>query len=246
MKILVCISRTPDTTAKISFANNSTTFQGDGVTFIMNPFDEWYALVRAVELAKATAGTVTLITVGGVETEPILRKGFSLEANDGIRIDAQPVTSQFTAFQIAQQATAGNYNIVFTGKETIDHNGSEVGAMIAEYMNLPFISYATKLDLAGNVATINREIEGGYEVIEVQTPFVVSAAKGMAEQKIPTMPNIVKSKSKPIVVVQPQAVADTMHVVKFELPTAKAGIKYVAADNMDELVRLLHEEAKVI
>ena len=100
MKILVCISRTPDTTAKISFANNSTTFQGDGVTFIMNPFDEWYALVRAVELAKATAGTVTLITVGGVETEPILRKGFSLEANDGIRIDAQPSSSLFAASKL--------------------------------------------------------------------------------------------------------------------------------------------------
>ena len=246
MKILVCISRTPDTTAKISFANESTTFQGDGVTFIMNPFDEWYALVRAVELAKATSGSVTLITVGGVETEPILRKGFSLEANDGIRIDAQPTSSQFTAFQIAEQAIAGNYDIVFTGKETIDHNGAEVGAMIAEYMNLPFISFASKLEMNGNTATINRDIEGGYEVIEVQTPFVISAAKGMAEQKIPTMPNIVKSKSKPIVVVSPKAVADTMHVVKFELPTAKAGIKYVSADNMDELVRLLHEEAKVI
>lgn len=246
MKILVCVSKTPETTAKISFNSENTEFSAAGVTFIMNPYDEWYALVRALDLAKATSGTVTLISVGGIDVEPVMRKGLALDANDGVRIDAQPVSSMFTAFQIAEYALSQKYDIIFTGKETIDYNGSEVGAMIAEYMNVPFISYATKLEMSGNTAMLERDIEGGVEELEVDLPFVVSAAKGMAEQRIASMMGIMKAKSKPIQVLAPKPFNNPVHVDKFILPKAKAGVKYVAADNMDELVRLLHEEAKVI
>jgi electron transfer flavoprotein beta subunit len=246
MKILVCVSKTPDTTAKISFNGDSTEFNGAGVQFIMNPYDEWYALVRAVDLAKATNGTVTLINVGTVEDEQIIRKGLALDANDAVRIDMAPKSAMNTAFQIAEYAKANGFDLVFTGKETIDYNGSEVGAMVAEYLDMPFISYASKLDMNGKTATIERDIEGGVEVIEVDAPFVLSAAKGLAEQRIPNMMGIMKAKSKPLAVVAPQPFNDLSTVTKFDMPPAKAGVKMVSPDNMEELVRLLHEEAKVI
>ena len=246
MKILVCVSQTPDTTAKISFNADSTAFNPAGVQFIMNPYDEWYALVRAIDLAKATSGTVTLINVGAADSDAVIRKGLALDANDAVRIDLATKSAMNTAFQIAEYAKTQGYDIIFTGKETIDYNGSEVGGMIAEYLDLPFISYASKLDMAGNTATIERDIEGGVEILEVQTPFVVSASKGMAEQRIPNMMGIMKSKSKPLSIVAPHPFEDLSVVTKFDLPTAKAGVKMVNPENMEELVRLLHEEAKVI
>ena len=246
MKILVCVSQTPDTTAKISFNADSTAFNPAGVQFIMNPYDEWYALVRAIDLAKATSGTVTLINVGAADSDAVIRKGLALDANDAVRIDLPAKSAMNTAFQIAEYAKTQGYDIIFTGKETIDYNGSEVGGMIAEYLDLPFISYASKLDMAGNTATIERDIEGGVEIVEVQTPFVVSASKGMAEQRIPNMMGIMKSKSKPLSVVAPQPFEDLSVVTKFDLPAAKAGVKMLNPENMEELVRLLHEEAKVI
>ncbi len=246
MKILVCVSQTPDTTAKISFNADSTAFNPAGVQFIMNPYDEWYALVRAIDLAKATSGTVTLINVGAADSDAVIRKGLALDANDAVRIDLQAKSAMNTAFQIAEYAKTQGYDIIFTGKETIDYNGSEVGGMIAEYLDLPFISYASKLDMAGNTATIERDIEGGVEILEVQTPFVVSASKGMAEQRIPNMMGIMKSKSKPLSVVAPQPFEDLSVITKFDFPAAKAGVKMLNPENMEELVRLLHEEAKVI
>jgi electron transfer flavoprotein beta subunit len=246
MKILVCVSKTPDTTAKISFNGDSTEFNGAGVQFIMNPYDEWYALVCAVDLAKATGGTVTLINVGTVEDEQIIRKGLALDANDAVRIDMAPKSAMNTAFQIAEYAKANGFDLVFTGKETIDYNGSEVGAMVAEYLDMPFISYASTLTMNGKTATIERDIEGGVEVVEVDAPFVLSAAKGLAEQRIPNMMGIMKAKSKPLAVVAPQPFNDLSTVTKFDMPPAKAGVKMISPDNMEELVRLLHEEAKVI
>ncbi|MFM2268005.1 MAG: hypothetical protein RL757_1446 [Bacteroidota bacterium] len=246
MKILVCVSKTPDTTAKISFKDGNSTFDGAGVQFIMNPYDEWYALVRAIDLAKATGGTVTLINVGDGESDQIIRKGLALDANDAVRINAQPSSSFFVAKQIADYAKAQNFDVIFTGKETIDHNGSEVGAMIAELLDLPFVSYASKLDFSGNLAVIERDIEGGIEVVEVETPFVMSAAKGLAEQRIPNMMGIMKAKSKPLAILEPTAVVENVKVEAFEMPKQKAGVRYIDPSDMDTLVRLLHEEAKVI
>jgi electron transfer flavoprotein beta subunit len=118
--------------------------------------------------------------------------------------------------------------------------------MIAELLNLPFISLATKLELSGNTATLNREIEGGEETVEVQLPLVASCQKGMAEARIPNMRGIMAARTKPLKVLDPVACESTTEVVRYELPPAKAGVKLVPADNPAELVRLLHEEAKMI
>ncbi len=246
MKILVAISQTPDTTAKVSFTPDAKAFNGAGVQFIMNPYDEWYALVRACELKETLGGTVTVINVGPAENEPAIRKALAIGADDAVRVDMQPASALEVAHQIATHARGKGYDLVFFGKETIDHNGSEIGAMVAEMLDLPYISYANKLDVNGTVATVSREIEGGNEIAEVDLPFVLSAAKGMAEQRIPNMMGIMKSRTKPVEVVPGQPVSPTVSIQSYTLPPAKSGVKLIDPDNVEELVRLLHEEAKAI
>ena len=247
MKILVCISKTPDTTAKVAFADNNTKFATDGVQWIINPYDEWYALVRAIELKEADTSTVIhLVTVGLADTDPIIRKAFALGGDEAIRINADSQDSFYIASQIAAIAKENKYDLIFTGKETIDYNGSSIGGMLAELLDLPYISLATKFTLAGTSASIIREVEGGEETNKVQLPVVVSCQKGMAEQRIPNMKGIMGARSKPLKVVEPAAVDAFTSISSFDLPPAKAGVKLVSADNAGELVRLLHEEAKVI
>lgn len=247
MKLLVCISRTPETTAKISFTDNDTTFNTDGVQFILNPYDEWYALVRAIELQEANGGTVTVINVGGPANDIIIRKALSIGADDAVRVNSEEVPSAYyVAKQIANYASDKGFDMILTGKETIDYNGSEVGAMVAELLDLPYLSFASKLEMEGSTAVVTREIEGGVEVAAVEGPFVLSAAKGLAEQRIPNMKGIMMSKKKPLEVIEPVPVEDGIELVNYSLPAAKSGVKMVDAENMDELVKLLHEEAKVI
>lgn len=246
MKILVCISKTPDTTAKIAFADNNTKFAGEGVQWIINPYDEWYALVRAIELKEADASTVIhLVTVGAADTEPIIRKALALGGDEAIRVNADSHDSYYIASQIAAVAKEGSYDLIFTGKETIDYNGSSIGGMLAELLDMPYLSLATKLDRDGNNITVVREIDGGEETNKVSLPVVVSCQKGMAEQRIPNMKGIMGARTKPLKVIEPMAVDALTSIASFDLPPAKAGVKLVPAENPEELVRLLHEEARV-
>lgn len=247
MKILVCISKTPDTTAKIAFTDNNTKFAQDGVQWIINPYDEWYALVRAIELKEKDPSVVIhLVTVGTADADPIIRKALALGGDEAIRVNADSNDSYYIAAQIAEVAKQGAYDLVFTGKETIDYNGSSIGGMVAELLDQPYLSLATKFELNGTTATINREIEGGEETCEVNLPVVVSCQKGMAEQRIPNMKGIMGARTKPLKAVEPVAADALTSVASFELPPAKAGVKLVDAENAGELIKLLHDEAKVI
>ena len=246
MKILVCVSKTPDTTAKVSFTPDGKAYNSDGVQFIMNPYDEWYALVRAVELVEAQGGSVTIINVGDASNDIIIRKGLAIGANDAVRINMEAKDAYSTAKAIADYAAAQKYDLILTGKESIDFNGSEVGGMIAGFLDLPYLSYASHLEMDGSTATVHREVEGGKEVVKVSGPFVLSAAKGLAEQRIPNMRGIMMAKSKPLQVVEASAINIGVETQKFTLPEEKSGVHMLQPDQMDELVRLLHEEAKVI
>lgn len=246
MKILVCITKTPDTTAKIAFTDNNTKFSEAGIQWIINPYDEWYALVRAIELKEKDPSTIIhLLSVGLPDMDPVIRKALALGGDEAIRVNASPMDSFYTASQIAEVARQGGYDLVFTGKETIDYNGSSVGGMVAELLDMPFVSLATKFELNGSSATITREIEGGDEVNEATLPMVISCQKGMAEQRIPNMKGIMGARTKPLKIVEPVAVEPLTSVAGFETPPPKAGVKLVPADNPAELVRLLHEEARV-
>jgi len=244
MKILVCISKAPDTTAKIAFTDGDTKFDEAGVQFIVNPYDEWYALVRGIELKEANGGSVTVLNVGAADSDPIIRKSLAIGADQAVRIDAETTDALYVAKQIAHYAKEQDFDLILAGKETIDYNGSQVGGMVAELMNAPYISLASKLDMNGNTATIEREIEGGVEVIEVNTPFVLSAAKGMAEPRIPNMRGIMAARSKPLTVVPASEASATTAIKGFTLPPEKLGCKLV--ETAEELVELLHNEAKAI
>jgi electron transfer flavoprotein beta subunit len=246
MNILVCISKAPDTTSKIAFTDGNTKFDTNNVQYIVNPYDEWYALVRALELKEANGGNVTIITVGTAEDESIMRKALAIGADKAVRVNTEAVDGLQVAKEIANYAKANAYDIVFTGKETINYNGSQVGGMVAELMDAPFLSLASKLDMNGNTATAELDVKGGKQVVETSTPFVVSCAKGMAEQRIPNMRGIMQARTKPLEVVEPSTSGTQASVVSYDLPPAKADVKLLDPENMEELVRLLHEEAKVI
>lgn len=247
MKILVCISKTPDTTAKIAFTDNNTKFAEAGVQWILNPYDEWYALVRAIELKEKDASSVIhLVNVGGTDAEPIIRKALALGGDEAIRINVTPTDPFTVATQLAEVAKQGGYDLILTGKETIDYNNGSVGGMLAEMLEIPYVALATNLQIDGTTATVKREIEGGEETVEVSLPIVISAQKGMAEARIPNMRGIMAARSKPLKVVEPVQVEPLAKAVEFGLPPAKAGVKLVSPDNVEELVRLLHEEARII
>jgi electron transfer flavoprotein beta subunit len=246
MNILVCISKAPDTTSKIAFTNGNTQFDENGVQYIVNPYDEWYALVRALELKEAQGGNVTIITVGTAADDAVIRKALAIGADDAVRIDAPATDAYYTAMQIAEFAKGKGFDLILTGKETIDYNGSQVAGMLAEALDLPFVSVAAKLDVEGTTVKAEREIVGGVQEIEVQTPVVISCAKGMAEQRIPNMRGIMAARTKPLNVVAPVALDALTTYSCYSMPAAKSSVKLIDPNNLDELVALLHNEAKVI
>jgi electron transfer flavoprotein beta subunit len=247
MKILVCVSNVPDTTTKIAFTNDNTEFNKQGVQFILNPYDEWYALVRALELKEAKgSGSVTLIHVGPAENDAVIRKGLAIGADDAVRIDAEPADAYFVAEQVAAYAKDKGFDLIMTGKETISYNSSMVGGMLAELLALPYISLATKLDVSGTTATAEQDVDGGTQVVECQLPAVISCQKGMAEARIPNMRGITQSRTKPIAVVPVSGASTLTSVAGYTPAEGRKAVKMIDPANMDELVQLLHNEAKVI
>ncbi|MEP0367246.1 MAG: electron transfer flavoprotein subunit beta/FixA family protein [Cyclobacteriaceae bacterium] len=245
MKILVCITHVPDTTSKIAFTDNNTKFDKTGVQYIIGPYDD-YALARAVELKEQSGGSITVLNVGEAETEPTLRKALAIGADDAIRVNAFPTDAFFVAKQIARAAEEGGYDLILMGRESIDFNGGQVHSMVGELLGMPSVSPVMTLDVDGSSAKIMREIEGGKEYMELDLPFVAGCQEPIAEWKIPNMRGIMSARSKPLNVVEPTADAAQNEVEVFELPPAKSGVKLVDADNLDELVNLLKNEAKVI
>jgi electron transfer flavoprotein beta subunit len=245
MKILVCITHVPDTTSKITFTDNNSKFNTAGVQYIIGPYDE-YALSRAIELKEAHGGSVTVLNVGEIDTEPTIRKALAIGADDAIRINAVPKDGIYVAQQIAAVAQKENYDLILMGRESIDYNGGIVHGLVADMLNLPFISPVMKLDIEGNKAIVAREIEGGKEYLEVDMPFVAGCQEPIAEWKIPNMRGIMSARTKPLNVIEPLVVEDKVVYHTFELPPAKSACKMVDAATPEKLFELLKNEAKVL
>jgi electron transfer flavoprotein beta subunit len=245
MKILVCISNVPDTTTKITFTNDNTEFNTAGVQYIVNPYDE-IALSRAIELSEGGKGTVTVLNVGESSTDPTIRKALAIGADDAVRIDASPRDAYFVAYQIASYAKENDFDMILTGRESIDYNGGQVAAMVGEFLDIPSISIIKKLDYDGTSATIEREIEGGKEIINVNGKFIASCAEGTAEAKIPNMRGIMSARTKPLQVVAAKEIEEVSKITKFETPAPRGSVKLIPATDADQLIGLLHSEAKVI
>lgn len=247
MKVLVCIAKAPDTTTKISFTDNNTKFNEQGVTYIINPYDEWYALVKGLELKEVgKAAEVHLVTVGDKNAEAIMRKALALGGDKAFRIDCEAMDTMEIAGQIAAFAKDKGYDLILTGKEVIDYNNASVGAAIAGKLDYNYIGFATFLDVDGNNATLKREIEGGEAEDKATLPLVVSCQKDIAEQRIPNMRGIMAARTKPLEVLAPAALTPSTEIVSYELPPAKTGVKLFQPDQMGELVAALHNDAKVI
>lgn len=245
MKILVCVSNVPDTTTKITFTDNNTQFNTNGVQFILNPYDE-IALARAIELTDGGKGTVTVINVGEANTEATIRKALAIGATDAVRINAKPHDAWYVAYQIAQYAKSNPFDLILTGRESIDYNGSKVAGMLGELLDLPSVSIIKKLDATDTEATVEREIEGGKEVLTIPYPFVAGTAEGVAEPKIPNMRGIMSARTKPLAVVEPAEVKTFSEIISYETPAARGQVKLIPADDTAKLVELLHTEARVI
>lgn len=248
MKILVCISSVPDTTAKINFTSDGKEFDKNGVQFVINPHDE-FSLTRAVELQEKQGVTVTILTVGDASVEPVMRKALAIGANDGIRIDADAKDDFFVATQIAKAAKEGGYDLILTGKESIDYNGGAVPGLVAGMLDYGFVNGCIGLEVEGTTAKVVREIDGGKEKASVALPAVIAGQKGMVEEsalRIPNMRGIMQARSKQITVVAAEPTETKVTVVGYEKPASRGTVTLVDKDNVAELVRLLHEEAKVI
>jgi electron transfer flavoprotein beta subunit len=248
MKILVCISHVPDTTSKINFTSDDSQFDTNGVQFVINPNDE-FGLTRAIWFQEQQGATITVVNVGTADTEPTLRKALATGANDAIRVNANPTDSFFVAKQLAEVIKNGEYDLVIAGKESLDYNGGMVPGMVSGILGYNFINSCTELTIEGTNANAIREIDGGREKVATSLPLIIGGQKGLVEEKdlrIPNMRGIMTARTKTLTVVEPVAASIATKAVKFEKPAPKSAVKLVAADNLDELIILLHNEAKVI
>ena len=248
MKILVCISHVPDTTSKINFVNGDSEFDTNGVQFVINPNDE-FGLTRAIWFQEQQAANVTVVNVGGADTEPTLRKALAIGANEAIRINATPTDGFFVAKQLAEIVKNGQYDLVICGKESLDYNGGMVPGMLAGLLGYNFVNSCIDLKVEGSAAKAIREMDGGKETISASLPLVIGGQKGLVEEKdlrIPNMRGIMTARTKTLTVLEPVTSATNTKAIKFEKPAPKSAVKLVSADNLDELVSLLHNEAKVI
>lgn len=245
MKILVCISVVPDTTTKVTFTDNNTKFNTGGVQFIINPYDE-LSLTRALEITEKSGGTVTVINVGLADAEANIRKALAIGATDAVRINAEPTDAQFVAEQIAAYAKDQSFDLIFTGRESIDYNSGLVCGLLGELLGWPAVNVATKIDIENGVATLVRDIDGGKETVKCALPLVVSAQKELTEPRIPNMRGIMASRTKPLTVAEPAGSAGKAVFAGYELPQPKGACKMIAPEDAGSLIGLLHNEAKVI
>ncbi|MGX1928881.1 electron transfer flavoprotein subunit beta/FixA family protein [Flagellimonas sp. 2504JD4-2] len=248
MKILVCISNVPDTTSKINFTEGDTKFDTNGVQFVINPNDE-FGLTRAMWFKEKQGATVHVVTVGGAQTEPTIRKALAIGADEAVRVNAEPTDGFYVATQLAEVVKNGGYDLVIAGRESIDYNGGMVPGILATLLDMNFVNTCIGLEVDGTNATATREIDGGKETINTTLPLVVGGQKGLVEEsdlRIPNMRGIMMARKKVLNVVEPVEGAAHTQDQKFEKPAAKGPVKLVDAENVGELVELLHNEAKVI
>jgi len=249
MKIVVCVSLVPDSTTKIKLGSDGTSIDDSGVTFIINPYDE-YAVEEAVQLKEKNGGEVIAISFGTDKSKEAIKKAFQMGADKGILIKSD--SNNFDSFTVAKNLADTikeiNPDIIFFGKQSIDFDGLLVPKMTAELLDLPSINIVTKLEISGNEVKAEREIEGGKEIIKSTLPAVIGAQKGLNNPRYPNLKSIMASKSKPIEEKAPTTTDSKTRILEMKLPEAKKQGKIFTdgASSVPELVKLLREEAKVI
>jgi len=248
MKILVCISHVPDTTSKINFKENNSAFENAGVQFVINPNDE-FGLTRAVWFKEKQGAQIDVIHVGKSTADATLRKCLAIGADKAFRIDTPAQDGASVAGELAAFVKDNPYDLIIAGRESIDYNGAMVPGMLAALRNIPFVPNCVGLEIDGNTAIAEREIDGGREKLKGSLPMVIGGQKGLVEEsglRIPNMRGIMQARQKPFEVVLPQSTAAKTHDIEFEKPAPKSEVTLIPADDLDQLIERLHKEAKVI
>jgi electron transfer flavoprotein beta subunit len=245
MKILVCMSVVPDTTTKITFTDNNTKFNTQGVQFIINPYDE-LSLTKALELTEKNGGTVTVATVGLADTDAVIRKALAIGAADAIRINAEPKDAQFVAEQLAAVIKSNAYDMVLTGRESIDYNGGVICGLLGALLNWPSVNVCTSMDIQDGKAIFERDIDGGRQNVTSSLPVVASAQKDLCEPRIPNMRGIMAARSKPLSVVEPVSTESSAAYQSYESPKPKEAVRLIDPANAGQLIDILKNEAKII
>ena len=248
MNILVCISNVPDTTSKINFVENDSKFDSNGVQYIINPNDE-FGLTKAVWMKESNGANVTVLTVGNLSAEAILRKCLAIGADKAIRIDCEASDAYSVAKEIEAHCQVTSYDIIICGRESIDYNGGLVPGLLAGFLDYNFITNCVNLEINNTKATCAREISGGTEISECEIPLVIGSQKGLVEESdliIPNMRGIMMARQKPLEVIQAKNIKAKIIDKKFHKPEVKSEVKLIKPDELDKLIDLLENEAKVI
>lgn len=248
MNILVCISRVPDTATKILVGPAGNSIDDKGVKFIINPYDE-FALEEGLRVKERFGGNVVTITVGPDSSKEIIRTALAIGADRAVLIKKEGFfDSYFAAKNIAEFAKEFKPDIIFCGRQSVDYDSLQVPSMIGEFLGIPSISVVSKITYESDKLITERDIEGGKEIYEVPLPCVISAQKGLNEPRYPKLPDILKAKSKPIEEKEPLDVSQKVEIVSLEIPlrARKNKIFGESDEEISEIARLLHEEAKII
>ena len=248
MNILVCISNVPDTTSKINFVENDSKFDSNGVQYIINPNDE-FGLTKAVWMKESNGANVTVLTVGNLSAEAILRKCLAIGADKAIRIDCEASDAYSVAKEIEAHCQVTSYDVIICGRESIDYNGGLVPGLLAGFLDYNFITNCVNLEINNTKATCAREISGGTEISECEIPLVIGSQKGLVEESdliIPNMRGIMMARQKPLEVIQAKNIKAKIIDKKFHKPEVKSEVKLIKPDELDKLIDLLENEAKVI
>jgi electron transfer flavoprotein beta subunit len=248
VNIWVCIKHVPDTEAAVKIGADGKSIQTQDVNFVLNPYDE-YAIEEALRIKEARGGEVLLLSAGPEDAKKSLRTGLAMGADRATHVVCPHQHDSLTlARALAKVIKSAECDLILCGKQAVDNDEAQVGIMLAEVLNLPSVSTVIKLELSDGKAVAHREIEGGIEVVETPLPAVITAQKGLNEPRYASLKGIMMAKKKEITEVACTESANLIEVLDLSYPKSRSGGKVVGEGvaAVPELLRLLHEEAKVI
>lgn len=252
MDIIVLVKQVPDTATRIRLASSGRDIEREGITWVVNPYDE-FAIEEALRLREAHGGAVTVVTLGPARAEEALRTALAMGADEAVRLDGESDDPLQAARAIAGWMKGQTFDLVLTGKQAVDDDNAQIGPMVAELLDLPQATVVVEfeVDPASKAAKAKREVEGGHAWVALGLPALVTAQKGLNQPRYPSLPGIMKAKRKEINVQPADLVSErSTEIVALSLPPARSSKEILKdmepAVAARELVRLLHEEAKII
>lgn len=249
MNLIACMKRVPDTASQIRVGEDGRSVDPAGITYVVNPYDE-FAVEECIKIKEQHGGEVSVLTIGPAESTKEIRHCLAMGADKALHVKdgAAPRDPLSTAKALVAALEGRSFDVLFFGKQAVDHDNAQVGLVVATLLDLPAVAEVVKVEVRdGGGVTVHREAEGNTEVVEVPTPCVLTAQKGLNEPRYPNLKGIMQSKKKPIEAVAVEFTANALEVVAMEPPPARPEGRIVGegAAAVPELIRALRDEAKV-